>query len=289
MPPPPAPAAPPQPAPEAAGVHPDFLVPPSAPYTTYTVDDLLSQPAREGLEILNPDRPPGLESTTEYGRSVYVTIKGYFVETHPNWTLTSEHVRTRWFKKFVDKWEYYVYEVKPTEITKDVWDGLIAYWNLPTSIDKANKCSAFSRTKDEEGHLPMVEKIGVLPSLFDLFKLIHGTPAETFADPASEKLFNEVAARVEGREMQLTQQSPDGLLVKLSQRRSTRSSTRRDHETSRMQARIDALQRAVGYPLLQRALEQRRETLGMGQPPPESTDRGSMETSGPYNYDGVIP
>ncbi|KAF2605111.1 hypothetical protein F2Q70_00027523 [Brassica cretica] len=56
-----------------------------------------------------------------------------------------------------------------------------------------------------------------------------------------------------------------------------------------MQARIDALQRAVGYPLLQRALEQRRETLGMGQPPPESTDRGSMETSGPYNYDGVIP
>ena len=49
-----------------------------------------------------------------------------------------------------------MYEVKPTEITKDVWDGLIAYWNLPTSIDKANKCSAFSRTKDEEGHLPMV-------------------------------------------------------------------------------------------------------------------------------------
>lgn len=60
MPAPPAPEAPPQPAPAAAGVHLDSLVPPSAPYTTYTVEDLLAQHGREILEILNPDRPPVL-------------------------------------------------------------------------------------------------------------------------------------------------------------------------------------------------------------------------------------
>ena len=37
-----------------------------------------------------------------------------------------------------------------------------------------------------------------------------------FVDPTSEKLFNAVASRVEGRETQLTQQSPDGLPVKLT-------------------------------------------------------------------------
>ena len=37
-----------------------------------------------------------------------------------------------------------------------------------------------------------------------------------FVDPASEKLFNAVASRVEERETQLTQQSPDGLPIKLT-------------------------------------------------------------------------
>ena len=58
--------------------------------------------------------------------------------------------------------------------------------------------------------------MGVLPSLSDLFKMTHATSDEIFVDPASEKLFNAVASRVEERETQLTQQSPDGLPVKLT-------------------------------------------------------------------------
>ncbi|KAL0697115.1 hypothetical protein Bca4012_064295 [Brassica carinata] len=69
-----------------------------------------------------------------------------------------------------------------------------------------------------------------------------------------------------------------------------------------MQVRMDAQQvclesfedlldsMAVRNPLLQRALDERRQTLWMRQHPSESIDRDSPGTSAPNNYfDGVIP
>ena len=44
------------PPPMAAGIHPDLLVPPSAPYAMYTVEDLLAQPGRKSLPVLDPDQ-----------------------------------------------------------------------------------------------------------------------------------------------------------------------------------------------------------------------------------------
>ncbi|XP_013624875.1 PREDICTED: uncharacterized protein LOC106331069 [Brassica oleracea var. oleracea] len=188
-PPPPPPAAAPQPVP-AVAVHPDFRVPQSAPYARYTVEDLLAQTGREGLDVLDPDRSFG--ANNRVGRSVSETIKGYYDGAYPNWSKTPDHVKTTWFKYFAQrwhwslgiiervkrefvaktkthlcntvsdwkgKWEIYGYDRKPTELTKDVCDDLIAFWNLPSSIRKANSCSASRRTKDKDGHLPMVHRI----------------------------------------------------------------------------------------------------------------------------------
>lgn len=42
----------------ASRYHLDFLVSPSAPYVQYTIEDLLAQPGRKDLDVLDPDRPP---------------------------------------------------------------------------------------------------------------------------------------------------------------------------------------------------------------------------------------
>ena len=46
--------------------------------------------------------------------------------------------------------------------------------------------------------------------------MTHATSDGVFVDPTSERLFHAVAARIEERETQLPQQSPDGLPVRLT-------------------------------------------------------------------------
>ena len=52
-----------------------------------------------------------------------------------------------------------------------------------------------------------------LPSLKDVYDK---NKAGQFVDPRSEQIYNEVVARIEDRQTQLTQQSPDGIPVTLS-------------------------------------------------------------------------
>ncbi|KAL0837448.1 hypothetical protein Bca101_089338 [Brassica carinata] len=158
--------------------------------------------------------------------------------------------------------------------------------------------------------------------------MTHASPDGVFVDPAFEKLFNAVASRVEERETQLTQQSTDGLPVKLSTEevdrifeevaprkkgrtigigsvnevaRATSSYySIRDQDNDRMQARMDTQQQrldsleglldvmAAGNPTLQRALAERRAALGMSQPDPEAGTSTDPNPSAHYFDDDDV-
>ncbi|WZY96710.1 hypothetical protein YC2023_069039 [Brassica napus] len=185
---------------------------------------------------------------------------------------------------------------------------------------KIRLCNTVSDWKDKWE----LEKTGVLPSLSDLFKMTHATSDGVFVDPASEKLAQAVATRIEERETQLTQESPDGLPVTLSTEeadrifeelaprkkgrivgigsvnqvaRATSSYTsRRDEETSQMKARMDSQQvrldsledlldvMAVGNPVMQRMLSQRRAALGLPVRDPQESDPTRQQPSNPTDY-----
>uniref|UniRef100_A0A0D3AA73 Uncharacterized protein n=1 Tax=Brassica oleracea var. oleracea TaxID=109376 RepID=A0A0D3AA73_BRAOL len=105
MPPPvPPPMAPPMP----AEIHPDLMVPPSAPYSQYTVEDIIRLPGREGLPVIDPDRPDGTlwyrrdDEVTEVRNELAATkarmggVEGFMdviAATNPEWESMLRNMR----------------------------------------------------------------------------------------------------------------------------------------------------------------------------------------------------
>uniref|UniRef100_A0A0D3DMA9 Uncharacterized protein n=1 Tax=Brassica oleracea var. oleracea TaxID=109376 RepID=A0A0D3DMA9_BRAOL len=88
---------------------------------------------------------------------------------------------------------------------KGYYDGAYPNWSKTPNHAKITWFKCFA-----------LEKTGVLPSLSELFMMTHATSDGVFVDHASEKLLHVVVARIEERETQLTQQSPDELPITLT-------------------------------------------------------------------------
>uniref|UniRef100_A0A0D3E857 Uncharacterized protein n=1 Tax=Brassica oleracea var. oleracea TaxID=109376 RepID=A0A0D3E857_BRAOL len=98
----PPPVPPPMAPPMPAEIHPDLMVPPSAPYLQYTVRTFSVYQAEKVYQSSTPtDRTElfgmfGVDGCL--ASDVTETMKGYFSMTHPNWSKAPHYVRKTWFK-----------------------------------------------------------------------------------------------------------------------------------------------------------------------------------------------
>uniref|UniRef100_A0A0D3E7T2 Uncharacterized protein n=1 Tax=Brassica oleracea var. oleracea TaxID=109376 RepID=A0A0D3E7T2_BRAOL len=132
-------------------------------------------------------------------------MKDYYDGAYPNWSMAPDHVKTT-CKSGIGLWESPRGE-----------EGIRCKGKDPPLQHCLRLEGQVGDLRDKDGHLPMVyrtgqklhagirlealEKTGVLPSMSELFKMTHATSDGVFVDPASEKLFHAVAARIEEREM----------------------------------------------------------------------------------------
>uniref|UniRef100_A0A0D3D912 Uncharacterized protein n=1 Tax=Brassica oleracea var. oleracea TaxID=109376 RepID=A0A0D3D912_BRAOL len=134
-----------------------------------------------------PTMPPPVPLFNSWGvdgclaSDVTDTIKGYFSMAHPNWSKTPHYVRKTWFKIYAQKY----------------------HWAL--GVTERVRKPFYAKAK-----------VRLLDTVSNWKERTHKNKADVFVDGKSEQIYNDVVARVEDRQIQLTQQTSDGLLVTLS-------------------------------------------------------------------------
>ncbi|KAL1219705.1 putative transposase-like protein [Cardamine amara subsp. amara] len=130
-----------------------------------------------------------------------------------------------------EKWQFKGDDAKPPYLTDEVWQGIVRYWVDPHSVTVATTCSSSRLSRDADRHLPtphtsgetpfvgrrlQLANGGPLPSLAKLFEETHKTKSGAFVDARSERIVNDVNAKIVERQTQLSQHSQDGTPVELS-------------------------------------------------------------------------